>query len=199
MGFMCFSDGKQSGKKKINPWKRRKKLVCVCTYLAISESCSFPSLLESNTWSMVSVYWINWSSVTSWLFLASFNRSRRKFCAVRNIKKGDRNDSFHTRAVTYYSIYGHCTMLHCTLDEHWWGELVNPLPREEIFALLPTLRRQKLYWPYPLTLIWNLPLSTKACSGHIYGHFVLCYIAYMLRRGKANLGKRSRVRRNFLL
>ena len=54
-------------------------LIFWTTYFAISESCNFPSLLESKTCSMVSVYWINSSSVTSWLFLASRNRSRRKF------------------------------------------------------------------------------------------------------------------------
>ena len=49
------------------------------TYFAISDSWSFPSLLESKTCNIVSVYWISSSSDTSWLFLASRSKSRRKF------------------------------------------------------------------------------------------------------------------------
>lgn len=42
---------------------------------------------------IVSVYSINLSSDTSLIFLASFNRSRRKFCEVENNKTGQKQCS----------------------------------------------------------------------------------------------------------
>ena len=57
----------------------RIKVFFSSTYFAISDNWSFPSLLESKTCNIVSVYWISSSSDTSWLFLASRSKSRRKF------------------------------------------------------------------------------------------------------------------------
>ncbi|CAH0696318.1 unnamed protein product [Spodoptera exigua] len=58
---------------------RQRKFSLTGSSLAISESCSLPSLLESKTCSIVSVYSISLSSETSLIFFASFKRSRRKF------------------------------------------------------------------------------------------------------------------------